>query len=75
VVIYDDATGNQNDDWRRRTKYCYSGRIIAYDELRDEVETMSSSQVPSTCALRASSDSATDTFSCPRQPAHPRGAT
>jgi hypothetical protein len=29
---------DQNDDWRRRWRYLYSGRVVTFDELRDEVE-------------------------------------
>ena len=38
VIMFDDIGGDHNDDWRRRSKYLYSGRAVTYDELRAEVE-------------------------------------
>jgi hypothetical protein len=26
------------DDWRRGTRYLYRGRVVTYDELRDDTE-------------------------------------
>jgi hypothetical protein len=49
----DDADVDENDAWRRRTKYLYSGRVGAYDELRDEVETEAAGPPPTSAPAPA----------------------
>lgn len=38
IETVDDDDDDPDDDWRRGTKYMYRGRVVAYGELRAEVE-------------------------------------